>query len=433
MLLALGVALAAPTLRVAAQGAPVVSDSAKRAARDWLSQGAALRAAKKFPEAIAAFTKAIGLNPTSAAYDNRAIAYRQANDLANARKDYDQALRIDPRNSTALYNRSLLLRQMGDQAGADADIRASADLGFARAKEVLAVRAKEIDVVQGASVVAVEPAKPVHVHQGKAITVDKPATPMDVYQGKTIEVDKPATLIDVHQSKPISVDPPAKPVEIDRPSHPNPPPPSPVDNRSVPAPRPSNPPAPAASVSWAGTWTVSNDWGQFIFTQQGSGVSGRIVGGWAEGAIGGNGSGTDLIGSFTRDGRTHTDGQVQLTMKPDGKSFSGKWKFNESGVWAASTFEGTRTSSSTVIPDRAAINAKVLVGVWHGVAQTVGTLELKADGTYIYNGNPGGKWKVTHDGADFFGNLAAWGGGHATLKNGNLEFTWGQNWFSFAK
>ncbi len=417
MLFTLGVALTVPILRASAQGAPAATDSAKRAAREWFTQGAALRAAKKFPEAIAAYTRAIELNPTSAAYDNRAIAYRQTNDLANARKDYDQALRIDPKNGTALYNRSLLLKQMGDQPGADADIRASADLGFVRAKEVLAVRAKEIDVVQG-----------------NAIVPDKPANPVDVYQGKTIAVDKPAQPVDVYQGKTIAVDPPSKPVELDRPA----PPPSPSPSRppkSVPTPVPASPvaPSPPASVSWTGTWTVNNDWGQFILTQQGNGVSGRIVGGWAEGAIGGNGSGSDLIGSFTRDGRTHTDGQVQLTMKPDGKSFSGRWKFNESGVWAASTLEGIKTSSSTVIPERAAANAKLLVGVWHGVAQTVGTLELKADGTYIYNGNPGGKWKVTHDGADFSGNLQAWGGGHATLKNGNLEFTWGQNWFAFAK
>lgn len=78
------------------------------------------------------------------------------------------------------------------------------------------------------------------------------------------------------------------------------------------------------------------------------------------------------------------------------------------------------------------------MGTWHGVASTVGTIVCKADGTYAYNGTPGGRYQITKTGIDFSGSLAAWGGGHATLQGGNLEFSWvnpggGANWFAFAK
>lgn len=79
-----------------------------------------------------------------------------------------------------------------------------------------------------------------------------------------------------------------------------------------------------------------------------------------------------------------------------------------------------------------------VVGTWHGTARTVGTIVIRADGTYSYNGNPGGRWKASGNQIVFDGSLAAWGGGRATLKGGNLEFSWKsaegwKQWFSFAR
>ncbi|MBI5189668.1 MAG: hypothetical protein HZA22_03185 [Nitrospirae bacterium] len=84
------------------------------------------------------------------------------------------------------------------------------------------------------------------------------------------------------------------------------------------------------------------------------------------------------------------------------------------------------------------IDPSSVVGTWYGTASTVGTIEMKADGTYNYGGQPGGKYKVAGDGIVFTGSLAAWNNGHATLKDGNLEFYWTneqgwKQWFSFAK
>ncbi len=205
-----------------------------------------------------------------------------------------------------------------------------------------------------------------------------------------------------------------------------------------PPPSSANPPT-AVAASWTGPWKVTNDWGTFNLVQQGGKITGKIIGGWAHGAISGVASGEEFRGQFQREGRTHIDGHVLLRMAPDGNSFTGQWKWAESPVYAASGFTGTRSSAApTAAPDPLSDHAAILVGTWHSVASTVGTIEIKPDGTYVFNGNPGGKCHATAAGVDFEGSLAAWGSGHATLKNGSLEFYWtnpngGINWFAFAK
>jgi hypothetical protein len=79
-----------------------------------------------------------------------------------------------------------------------------------------------------------------------------------------------------------------------------------------------------------------------------------------------------------------------------------------------------------------------LVGTWYGTATTVGQIEMKADGTYVFGGRPGGRYQAAPGGVRFTGALEAWNGGNATLKGGNLEFTWknaegAYQWFSFAR
>ena len=79
-----------------------------------------------------------------------------------------------------------------------------------------------------------------------------------------------------------------------------------------------------------------------------------------------------------------------------------------------------------------------LVGTWYGTATTVGQIEMKADGTYVFGGRPGGRYQAAPGGVRFTGALEAWNGGNATLKGGNLEFTWknaegAHQWFSFAR
>lgn len=55
----------------------------------------------------------------------RGIAYRETKDTAHATADFDQALKLDPKNAKALYERGLTKSQSGDGSGGDADIAAA--------------------------------------------------------------------------------------------------------------------------------------------------------------------------------------------------------------------------------------------------------------------------------------------------------------------
>lgn len=82
--------------------------------------------------------------------------------------------------------------------------------------------------------------------------------------------------------------------------------------------------------------------------------------------------------------------------------------------------------------------AGTFVGTWYGTAATVGTIAVEADGSYEFDGHPGGHWKAGGNQIVFDGNLTAWGGGKATLNGGNLAFSWRtpsgfHQWFTFAR
>lgn len=86
----------------------------------------------------------------------------------------------------------------------------------------------------------------------------------------------------------------------------------------------------------------------------------------------------------------------------------------------------------------AAESPRGVVGVWNATAGGVGTLELKADRTYIYGGRKAGRYRVDGDNVYFTGTLASWNHGRAALKDGSLEFSWSRpdgakQWFSFAR
>jgi hypothetical protein len=79
-----------------------------------------------------------------------------------------------------------------------------------------------------------------------------------------------------------------------------------------------------------------------------------------------------------------------------------------------------------------------LAGIWYGIASTVGQIELAADGSYRYNGSPGGHWRQQGNRVVFDGALSAWNGGVASLNDGVLEFRWTNaegfnNWFVFQR
>lgn len=61
----------------------------------------------------------------SGAYYNRGNAYFDKADWANAISDYSHALNLRPSYPSAMLNRGIAKKHMGDNAGGDADIAAS--------------------------------------------------------------------------------------------------------------------------------------------------------------------------------------------------------------------------------------------------------------------------------------------------------------------
>jgi Flp pilus assembly protein TadD len=55
----------------------------------------------------------------------RGIAYRDANDVTHALADFDQAIKVNPKDARALYERGVTKRKNGDAAGGDADVAAA--------------------------------------------------------------------------------------------------------------------------------------------------------------------------------------------------------------------------------------------------------------------------------------------------------------------
>ena len=74
--------------------------------------------------AIADFDQAIRLDPKdSLAFHNRGLAYRSKGDLAHAIADFDESIRIDPKFARAYYNRGLVYGKKGDSRRAVADFQ----------------------------------------------------------------------------------------------------------------------------------------------------------------------------------------------------------------------------------------------------------------------------------------------------------------------
>jgi tetratricopeptide (TPR) repeat protein len=73
--------------------------------------------------AIADYDEAIRLDPKDAmAYYNRGLAFKAKSDLARAIANYTEAIRLDRNYAKAYYNRGLAKRANGDAAGGNADI-----------------------------------------------------------------------------------------------------------------------------------------------------------------------------------------------------------------------------------------------------------------------------------------------------------------------
>jgi tetratricopeptide (TPR) repeat protein len=95
--------------------------------------------AGKLEEALADCNESLRLRADSApALDSRGLTYLKLDQPGRAIADYDTALRLNPKSAHSLYGRSLAKRQMGDLAGAEADLAAANAISARIAEEYTA-------------------------------------------------------------------------------------------------------------------------------------------------------------------------------------------------------------------------------------------------------------------------------------------------------
>src|SRR5215470_18659458 len=92
---------------------PMAASSWSGQAEDALNEGLKLHEAGKPKEAIREYDRAIKANPKlSDAYFNRGNAYYDLGEDQQAIKDYSQVLRLNPKDAEALYNRANAYRRL---------------------------------------------------------------------------------------------------------------------------------------------------------------------------------------------------------------------------------------------------------------------------------------------------------------------------------
>ncbi|NJP19470.1 MAG: tetratricopeptide repeat protein, partial [Hydrococcus sp. CRU_1_1] len=80
---------------------------------------------------LADYNQALKLNPNDAtAYYNRGLLYANQQKWELALADYNQALQLNPNYANAYYNRGIVRYQMGDRQGSIQDLQKSAELFY---------------------------------------------------------------------------------------------------------------------------------------------------------------------------------------------------------------------------------------------------------------------------------------------------------------
>lgn len=110
---------------------PETIQELRRMAGEWFAKGLTAFTAQRHQEAIAAFTKAMQLNPRDArAYINRGIIYAKTRHYRQARADFTKAIALDPQRADAYYAAGLVSVLLGDGQQAEQNFQVATQLGY---------------------------------------------------------------------------------------------------------------------------------------------------------------------------------------------------------------------------------------------------------------------------------------------------------------
>jgi tetratricopeptide (TPR) repeat protein len=95
----------------------------------YTNRGVEYERKQDYEHAIADYDQAIKVDPKNPLpFNNRGNAYSSMGDLDHAIADYDQAIKLNPKYAEAFFNRGLAKRKKSDWSGADADIAQAREL-----------------------------------------------------------------------------------------------------------------------------------------------------------------------------------------------------------------------------------------------------------------------------------------------------------------
>jgi tetratricopeptide (TPR) repeat protein len=114
---------------------------------DWQAQGCALCAAEQYQAAIAAFDRALSLDPNHCqTWNYRGNALSASQRQAEALTCYDRAIALNPNYHQAWFNRGLLMAEMGAYGSAlsayDRAIALYADPRYIHARDTIWLKQK---------------------------------------------------------------------------------------------------------------------------------------------------------------------------------------------------------------------------------------------------------------------------------------------------
>jgi tetratricopeptide (TPR) repeat protein len=111
-----------------AQTAPILI-AEQMSAKDFNNRGVDKLETKDYKGAIADFNQALRLDPKNAkAYFNRGFAYSSLENYQNAIEDYTKAIQMKPGDAEAFYNRGLAYSNLDNNKAAIADFEKAAQL-----------------------------------------------------------------------------------------------------------------------------------------------------------------------------------------------------------------------------------------------------------------------------------------------------------------